>query len=96
MFVVGLKTLSVQFCPSVTPDGLLSCLRLQFLRHFKYIAAVKVTKSFVLKIMSQNPSLESVSVNLDCPALQVLEGVNNPRLKKLTNLVICRTFRSFS
>jgi len=82
--------LSIAYCRLVTPDGLLSCLRLQFLQHFEYKALdkVKVTKSFVLKIMSQNPSLESISVNLDCPESEVLEEANNPRLTKLINTVI--------
>jgi len=74
----------------VTPDGILSCLRLQFLRHFEYVASVNVTKSFVLKIMSQNPSLESLAVNFDCEESEILAEISNPRLTKLTKLVIIR------
>jgi len=83
--------LSIGHCPLVTPDGLLSCLRLQFLRHFEYVASLKVTKSFVLKIMSQNPSLESLAVNFDCEESEILAEINNnSRLTKLTKLVIIR------
>jgi len=85
----GLKKLSIRYCPLITPSGILSCLKFRFLRSFEYFDETSVSKSFVRQIVSQNPSLESLSVNLDCPETVVLEEVNKnyARFTKLINLV---------
>jgi len=55
-----------------------------------YVAEKRVPKSFVLQIISQNRSLESVAVNFDgFSKEEVLKEVkDNPPLKTLIDLVI--------
>jgi len=57
-----LKLLSIRACPSVTPEGLFSVLVLPFLQHFEYYTRRPVPKSFVWRIASQNPSLETIRI----------------------------------
>jgi len=78
----------------VTPTGLLSCLRLPFLRRLDYLTKEPVSKSFVAGIVSQNPSLEVISVHLasidddDTEGVKrFLKEINHPRLRTLANLV---------
>jgi len=94
----GLKELSITDCDSVTPDGILSCVKLPFLRHFKYVALSRVSKSFVLQICSQNPSLESIAVNCSGSTSEVAKEVkvNNPRLTKLRTTIDLVSFRNAS
>jgi len=55
-----------------------------------YVAEERVPKSFVLQIISQNRSLESVAVNFDgFSKEEVLKEVkDNPLLKTLVDLVM--------
>jgi len=87
------KTLSIRAC-RVTPEGLLSCLRLPFLRRLDYLTMRPVSKSFVVDIAAQNPSLEVMSVYIESSddddpenVKYILKEMNHPRLRRLTNLV---------
>jgi len=82
--------LSLRECRLVTPAGILSCLHFPFLQSFDYIAAQKVRSSFVVRIMSQNPSLKSVAVNFETTEEKVMRKKCNKLLRpvKLMNLVI--------
>jgi len=90
--IVGLKVLSIRECPLVTPLGILSCLYFPFLRSFDYVSALeKVSSSFIVRILYQNPSLKSVAVNFEtCEEEVMREEVNKLRPVKLVNLVICQ------
>jgi len=84
----------------VTPEGILSCLRFPLLRRFDYVSAARVSKSFVLAVLSQNPNLKSLAVNLVDDRADVLKEIQNRRLT-LVDLVIifqylptnCRLFK---
>jgi len=89
---LGLKELSIRRCPSVTARGLLSCLRLQFLRRLDYLAVFWVPKPIILGIVSQNPSLECLALNFKGDSKKVLKEIDNPRLKSLVNLVIIQSY----
>jgi len=79
----------VRACPLVTSVGILSSVRFPFLQSFDYIAAQKVCSSFVVRVLSQNPSLKSVAVNFEtCEEEVTREEVNKLRPVKLVNLVI--------
>jgi len=80
LIVVGLKELTIFHCPLVTPEGLLSTLKLPFLRRLDYIAAVDVSNSFVLGIISQNPSLKTLAVNMMGLSSEVLKEIDDPQL----------------
>jgi len=89
---IDLNKLSIHHCRSVTPEGILYCVKFPYLRHLQYLTkTTTVPKSVVLQIACQNPSLESLVISLDCPekSAEVLKEINNsPRLTKLINLVI--------
>jgi len=85
---VGLKEFSIRSCPFVSPKGILSCLRFPSLLRFDYVSAKRLLKSFVLLVLSQNPSLELLAVNLVDKRSDVLKEIyNNPRFI-LVDLVI--------
>jgi len=90
VIVVGLKELSIRKCPLVTPDGILTCVHFPCLRRFDYVAPVYVSKSFVFTLLSQNPSLKLLAVNLlnlvDWRS-EVLKEIKPPR-PNLVHLVI--------
>jgi len=89
--VLGLKELSIRACPSVTADGLLACVKLNYLKDLDYLTTVAVPESFVLQIARQNPSLESVSVFLsfmvDLEEMKASLKKINPRVTRLMNVV---------
>jgi len=55
--------MSIRACPKITPDGLLSCVALPFLQRFEYWKKYwyAIPDDFMIKIASQNPSLEVIS-----------------------------------
>jgi len=78
----------------VTPEGILSILKLPFLRRFEYVAPVRVSNSFAWQILPQNPSLELLAVNLVTKAdAELLKEFNNyPRRLTLIDLVILTVY----
>jgi len=93
-FCTGLKSLSIRLCPSVTTEGLVSCVKLPYLQHFDYITRDPIPKSFVARIASQNPSLEAITVHLSNMSVDnrltmddILKEITHPRLTTLINKV---------
>jgi len=84
----ALKVLKIYCCFSISHEGIVSILHFPFLWSFKYLARFRVLTSFIVRIMSQNPSLKSVATNLEDHAEDVLKEVNNSRLTTLIPLVI--------
>jgi len=60
-----LKELIIRACPLVTQEGLRSVLALPFLQHLDYCTSRPVSKSFVREIAAQNPSRETISVQIE-------------------------------
>jgi len=91
----GLKFLSIRSCHKVTPEGLLSTLRLPSLQRFDYFTKDPVRNSFVVQFASQNLNLEVLALklssgdfkndNLLCTK-EFLRGISHPRLSVLINL----------
>jgi len=88
--LADLKVLSLRSCPLVSSECILSSVRFPFLQRFDYIAARKVRSSFVVRILSQNPSLKSLAVNFETTEEKVMREECNNKLRpvKLMNLVI--------
>jgi len=79
----------------VTPEGILSYLRLPSLQRFNFLTPDPVHESFVVQLVSQNPNLEVLSLKLtseDCKddnprcAKAILQGISHPRLRTLIDL----------
>jgi len=95
VYFAGLKFLSIRSCFSVTPEGILSCLRLPSLKRFNFLTKDPVHESFVVQLVSQNPNLEVLSLKLtseeckdDNPRCtkSILQGISHPRLRTLIDL----------
>jgi len=91
----GLKFLNIHSCPSVTPEGILACVRLPSLKRFDYLTKDNVHESFVVQLACQNPNLEVLSLNLTSEdskkedplcTKSILRGISNPRLRTLIDL----------
>jgi len=105
VFFAGLKLLSIRSCPSVTPEGILSFLRLPTLKRFDYLTKDPVHKSFVVQLACQNPNLEVLSLKLSSDAdnnkddnplctKEFLREISHPRLRTLINFVKIHNFQS--
>jgi len=97
LITVGLKELIILHCNFVTPEGILSCVRMPSLERFDYYNEDGVPTSFVKEIIAQNPCLETLAVNLDYPrgykrsaaeVLKEIEDSKTRRFKTLANMVM--------